>query len=98
MGQIVRVEKRRRGIIGKFFVLLFWAFNLLMLFAMIVGVGGNAEQYQLLSSDAERAGYAAGTAIGVGFLLAIWAAGSAILGLFVLFTRGSKIIIETERT
>jgi hypothetical protein len=38
------------------------------------------------ASEAERAGRAAGAAIGVGFILAIWAAGSLILGLLVYFT------------
>lgn len=97
MAQIVRVEKRRRGLFGKFFLLLFWGFNILMVFLMFGGLSGNSAQYQALTSEAERAGYAAGTAIGAGLIIIVWAAGALILGLFVLLTRGSKVIIETER-
>ena len=37
-----------------------------------------------------------GVTIAVGMILFSWVAGSIILGLFVLFTRGSKILLPVE--
>lgn len=95
MTNTIRTEKRKRGIVGWFFLALFWAFNALMAFAIFAGVSENTSQMAQMTSEAQRAGYAAGTAIGVGMLVFIWAAGAIILGLFVLFTQGRKVIIET---
>ncbi|MFB2530687.1 hypothetical protein ACEYYA_00800 [Paracoccus sp. p3-h83] len=93
---VTRIEKRKRGVFGWLFLLLFIGFNLLMLFAFISGVGGSAEQASHLTTEAERAGAALGTALGAGFLLSIWAAGAIILGIIVMLTRGKKIITETQ--
>jgi hypothetical protein len=67
-----------------------------MAFAIFAGVSGNTEKMGQLTSEAEKAGFAAGTAIGVGALIFVWVAGAVILGLFVLFTRGQKVIVETS--
>ncbi|ANW00928.1 hypothetical protein LMTR13_12860 [Bradyrhizobium icense] len=48
-------------------------------------------------SEAGRAGAAIGTTLGTGFIISIWTCGSIVLGLFVLFTRGRKVIVEEER-
>lgn len=98
MATTIRIEKRKRGIFGKIFIILFWLFNALMLFAIISGASGSGDAMNALSSDAERAGYAAGTAIGMGFLVMLWTAGAVILGLFVMLTRGSKVITEEVRS
>ena len=95
MSRTVRVEKRQRGFFGWIFLISFWGFNAIMLFALFSGLAGTAEQSASITSDAEKAGFAVGTALGVGMLVALWAAGAMILGLFVLFTRGKKTIIET---
>jgi hypothetical protein len=95
MGRIVRVEKRKRGIFGWVFLLAFWAFNAIMAFGLFAGLAGTAEQASGLTSEAERAGHAIGTALGAGMIVSIWASGALILGLFVLLTRGKKTIIET---
>lgn len=95
MATIVRTERRKRGIIGWFFLLVFLAFNALML-AWLIGAGNlMGESAAGLTSDAEKAGHAIGAALGVGMILSIWAAGDIILGLFVLLTKGRKTIIET---
>lgn len=83
--------RRRRGVLGWFFLILFWGFNLLMLASVVAGVGNNAQEYQALTAEAERSAYAAGTAIGIGFLVMLWAAGAVILGLFVMMTRGIRV-------
>ena len=94
MQKVIRTERRKRGIFGWLFLIVFWGFNALMGISMFVGVGGNAEGYAQLGSDAERAGYVAGTALGGVFLLFIWAAGALILGMLVMATRGQKVIVE----
>lgn len=95
MATTVRTERHKRGFFGWIFLILFWGFNGLMAYATFAGLSGNAEQMAQLTSDAEKTGYAAGTAIGASFILIIWAAGALILGLFVMFTRGRKVITET---
>lgn len=76
------------------FLFMFWAFNVLMAVSMFVSMGTGGDRYDLLASDAARAGYAAGTVIWVILLLFIWAAGALILGMLVMATRGRKVITE----
>lgn len=95
MAQITRIEKRKRGFFGWIFLILFWGFNIAMIFSLFAGVNETAQSGAQLSGDAERAGHAIGTAIGVGMLLAVWAFGSIILGFMVMMTRGKKVIVET---
>jgi hypothetical protein len=97
MPTTTRIEKHKRGFFGWIFLLLFWAFNAVMLFSVLAGISGTAEHSATLTNDAERAGAAIGTALGLGFLLSVWMAGAVILGLFVLFTRGRKVITETTQ-
>lgn len=96
MATTTRIERRKRGVIGTIFLLLFWAFNALMVFALFVGLSDSGAEMQKLTSEAERSGYAAGTAIGTMMIVMVWAAGALILGLFVLLTRGNKVVIETR--
>lgn len=95
MGQIIRVEKYQRGFFGKLFKYAFILFNVLMLFWVVGGFISASGGIGKLSSDAERAGAAIGTAMGIGLLLTLWVIGDIILGLFVMFTRGKKVITET---
>ncbi len=95
MAKTVRTEKRQRGVFGWIFLILFWGFNAIMLFSIIAGIAGNTAGMEQLATDAERTGYAAGTAIGVGLMIMLWAAGAIILGLFVFLTGGKKVITET---
>lgn len=93
----VRVERRKRGFFGWVFLLAFWGFNALMALALWAGVSGSVDRMEGLSTDAERAGAVIGTGLGVGMLVSVWAAGSLILGLFVLLTPGRKVITETRK-
>jgi hypothetical protein len=93
---IVRREVSDRTVLGKLFKYLFIAFNIFMAFALFKGCSAAADGMQHTASDAEAAGAAIGTAIGVGSLLFLWLAGDVILGLFVLFTRKKKIIEVEE--
>ncbi len=90
------IERYRRGPIGWLMRILFWGFNALMAFALIVGIAGNAERATQITDASTRAGYWAGTWLGVAILLIVWAAGAIILGLLSHFTRGRKEILDVE--
>ena len=96
MPTVIRTEKRKRGIIGWLFLLLFIAFNLFMLVALIMGLGDAGATMQGMTNEYERAGAELGTAIGATMVIILWAAGALILGLFVMLTRGKKVIVETS--
>ena len=93
MARIVRREKRQRGVFGWIFLLLFWAFNGLMLWWLVWAFGimarGGGDQ-----SEAAQAGRAIGGFISTTMIFSIWGAGALILGLFVLLTRGQTVVIE----
>lgn len=94
MSRIVRTEVRKRGFFGKLVKLAFIAFNILMAVWVFGGLATLSDGAANLSNDYERAGFGAGAVMGMGALVFLWAAGDVILGLFVLFTRGKKTIIE----
>lgn len=82
-----QLKKPKRGIFGKLFKWIFILFNILMVVWLFAGFQTAAEVSSTAGSDAESAGAAIGTAIGVSFILGIWVVGDIVLGLFVLFTR-----------
>ena len=71
MASVTRTEKRKRGIVGWFFLILFWGFNALMAASVFAGLSGNADSMAAMTSEAEKASAAAGTAIGAGLLIII---------------------------
>ena len=76
-----------RSFFGKIVKWVFIGFNILMLLWMIFGMGGAAESYDKLGSNAEKAGAAIGTGIGAMMIMFIWGFGDLILGIMVLLTR-----------
>ncbi len=59
-------------------------------------MGNVSEVDSQAMNDAERAGAAIGTGLGMTLLLFIWGVGDVILRLFVLFTRRKKIVTVEE--
>jgi hypothetical protein len=92
---VVRREVSDRTIFGKLVKWTFIAFNILMIFWVVAGFNVASETMQDTVNDAEKAGAAIGSTIGMGMIVILWALGDIILGMFVLFTRRKKII-ETE--
>jgi len=86
-----QIERRKRGVIGWVFLVLFWLFNIFMLISVIGGLA-NVSSYNDAASTAERAGASIGTAIGLSMLMGMWLAGAVVLGLCALLTQGPKII------
>ena len=62
-------------------------YNLLMVAWLVGGVSAVSEKTATLATDAERAGAAIGTGLGVTMILIIWVIGAVITGLFALLTR-----------
>lgn len=96
MTRVTRTEIRKRGVFGWVVLVLFWAFNALMAFWMIAGLGAAGRTLNEAASEAEQAGAAVGTAIGAMMILVMWGFGALILGLMVLLTRGRVVVIESR--
>jgi hypothetical protein len=94
MSTVVRREIRKRGFFGKLFKFLFIAFNVLMLIWMIAYWVQVGHMITDATSEAVKTGAAVGTTLGTTFILFFWAAGSLVLGLLTMLSRGAKIIIE----
>ena len=91
MTQIVRREVRKRGFFGWIFLLIFVGWNVLMVLWLIASLNGIGQQ---LDTSTNADATAVGNAIGMMFLIFVWAAGSLIFGLLAILTRGSKVVIE----
>jgi len=80
MAKLIRREVRRRGFFGWLFLIVFFAFNGLMLWWLV-------EYWALIhdklttGGEAMRGGAATGSAIGTGAILMVWALGAVITGL-----------------
>lgn len=92
----VQREVSDRTAFGKLVKWIFIGFNVLMLIWLVSACSAVSEVSQQAVNDAERAGAAIGTGLGMTFLLFIWGVGDVILGMFVLFTRRKKIITVEE--
>lgn len=82
-----QVRKLRRSFFGKIVKWAFILFNILMVLCIFAGVGGSSDVINNAASDAERAGAAIGTGLGVMMLGTIWVIGDIIIGMFVFLTR-----------
>lgn len=90
---MAQVTRQKRGFFGWTFLIVFYGFNALMLlwlFSYLGEVGGKLSQ----GSDAQQAGAALGTTIGVGIIFFIWALGAVITGLLAMMTRGRQVMVE----
>ena len=63
-----------------------WLVSYLSIVAPMVEAGG-----------AQGTGAAIGGTVGVGLIVAVWAGGTVILGIFVLLTRRTKAIVPISR-
>lgn len=82
-----QLRKPKRGIFGKICLWLFYLYNLLMIVWLVAGMNAVSEKTATLATDAERAGAAIGTGLGITMILIIWVIGAVITGLFALLTR-----------
>lgn len=88
----VQREVSDRTTFGKIVKWVFIGFNILMLIWMVSACAAVGDISEQAVNDAERAGAAIGTGLGMTFLLFVWGVGDVILGMFVLFTRRKKLV------
>lgn len=90
-----REIREKVGFFGKVCRFLFWGWQVLMVFWLLKYAMDVAPLIQADTSPTGKVGI--GTGIGVtmaiGMIAFFWVGGSIILGLFVLFTRGSKMLV-----
>jgi hypothetical protein len=86
---------RKRGFAGRFFLFIFYGFNLLMVW-WLLDYWGKVGDSLHTGSHAAQTGAAIGTTIGTGLVLFIWALGSIITGLLAILTRGRRTYVEDE--
>ena len=96
MPQIVRTEREKRGFFGALFKWFLILFNVLMLIILVAGLANVGDLLDKAGSEAERAGAAVGTTLGIAIILFFWVVGTVILGMLALVTRGSKRVIIEE--
>lgn len=82
-----QVRKPKRSFLGKIVKWIFILFNIFMIYCIFAGAGGSSDVINNAASDAERAGAAIGTGLGMMMLGTIWVIGDIIIGMFVFFTR-----------
>jgi hypothetical protein len=92
----VQKEVSNRSAFGKLVKWVFIIFNVLMVIWMIAGFSAAGDSMNQSVNDAERAGAAIGTTIGMGLIIMLWAFGDIILGIMVLLTRRKKLITIEE--
>jgi len=91
---MTKIVHFHRGIVGWFFEILFYLFNLVVAITIIAIVGRSGDILAAAESELAKglAGFGAATKVFV--LLIIWTAGDVILGSLTLITRGRKVSIE----
>lgn len=96
MATIVQTQTRRRTFMGKLIKWTFILFNLFMAFWLISYWSSLGDMAGGTTSEAERAGLAIGGTLGSGMLIFVWLAGTVILGILTILTRGNVVITETR--
>ena len=82
-----QLKKPRRSLFGKVVKWAFILFNIFMIYCLFAGLGGSGEVMSNASSDAERAGAAIGTGLGLMAIGSVWVVGDIIIGILVFLTR-----------
>lgn len=76
--------------------LLFWGWQALMFIWLLSYTSDVSPLVQSSQSTWERAGAAIGLTIGWSFIFFFWVGGTVILGLFVLMTRRTRMLVPRE--
>ena len=81
------------GLFGRFCRILFCGWQILMILWFINYSVQATKILNAASTEAERAGSNIGFMFAVGTIVFFWLAGSVVFGLFVIFTRGPKMLV-----
>lgn len=94
MSTFVRQERRRRGVFGVIFKYAFILYNLAMAWWLISYWIKVAPLLNNAVDEATRTGGTVGAALGTATIAGFWVAGTVVLGLFTLLTRGKTVTIH----
>ena len=87
------IETRERGLVGWFFLGLFWLWQIVALAGPFLA--GDASPEELLRQEMLSAEDAnAELAIGLVLWFAVWAIGSVVFGAMAYFSRGRKVLVQ----
>lgn len=87
----VTITKAKRGFFGKFWAFLFWSWHVLCGLWIYGGIQNAAALTATYTTEAQIAGAAIGTSLGVGFIVILWFIVTVFLGLCVLMTKPKYI-------
>ncbi len=93
----VQIERRRRGFFGWIVAILFWGWQLLMAWALFMGLANLGQHNATLHTSSERTAATIGGGIGLTMVLFLWVLGTVILGFMMMFTRGRRELTTVER-
>ncbi len=90
------VTKHQRGFFGRIWQIVFWLFQALMIFFVVI----NFQSVGEVSNDCADAACEAGAVIGGGLVAVsgwfIWFLGTVIIGLLMFATRGKLVTYEVD--
>lgn len=89
--------KGKVGFFGLVWRVLFWGWQLLMIVWFLTYTVDVAPLVEGAQSDAARAGASIGIAFSWGLILFFWVGGTVILGLFVLMTRRTRMLVPVDK-
>ncbi len=98
MGKLTKktVAKHQRGFFGRIWQIVFWLFQISMVFLVVA----NFQAVDEVSTDCVEAACEAGAVIGGGIIAVggwfIWFLGTVILGILMFATRGKLVTYEVE--
>jgi hypothetical protein len=90
--RIVRIVKRRRGVFGWLFLLLFALFNLFMA-AWLAAYWPAGFPLAATNALGERIAAVLGGAMGVEVIVGIWLGGAIVLGFLMRLVRGRNVVV-----
>lgn len=83
-----QLRKPKRSFFGKICLWIFYLFNVLMVVWLVGGLKATSQIEAV--TEAEKAGAAIGTGIGVTMILIVWVIGDVITGFLALMTRPKR--------
>ena len=91
-----KVTKHQRGFFGRIWQIVFWLFQILMVWLVVV----NVQAVDTVTAECVEAACDAGAVIGGGIVAIggwfIWLLGTIILGLLMFATRGKLVTYDVE--
>ncbi len=81
----------------KTFRLLFWGWQILMVWLFMASTTEMAPIVAGAQSDAARAGAGLGVVFSWGVIVFFWVSGTVILGLFVLMSRRTRMLVPVDK-